>query len=98
MPVAVFTIGTGQVQVAARNKSRTSLTLANASAALTAYFKDGKGVSSTSGIPIPPNGSASLRIPEDDPTLDYWVAYSGAGGDLRVIEGFGRNPVPVRVV
>lgn len=98
MPVEAYTIGTGQVQVAARNKSRTSLTLANASAALTAFFKDGKGASATSGIPIPPNGTATLRIPEDDPTLDYWVAYSGAGGDLRVLEGFGRNPIPVRMV
>lgn len=91
MPIQSFTLGTGETRVAARNKDRTSLTLANADAAQTVFFRDGAGVSSENGIPIPPNGTAVIKIPEDDPTTDWFAAASAANVSLRVMEQVGKR-------
>lgn len=91
MPLQAFNVGTAEVRIAARNKNRTSLVIANASAVNTVFFKDGAGVGITTGIPIPPNGTASIKIPEDDPTTDWYAIASAANTSVRVIEQEGKR-------
>lgn len=85
-------------QVAAVNVNRTSLSVASLDAATGFSIKDGgSGVSLLNGIPVPPNGIITYRIPEDDPTSSFF-AISSATINIVVQEQTGRKPIRVRVV
>ena len=79
-------VGTTQVQLVKQESTRTSLVVYNNSAN-NLYI--GMRLQNTEGFLIPPGGSASFKIPEDDPTQDLWAIASGAGSDIRIYEGFG---------
>lgn len=99
MPTYSVIVGATEVKIVSANKVRTSLVIANGSAANTLFIKDGgSGVSVLNGLPVPPNGQASYRIPEDDPTSSFFAIASGAGTRVIIQEQLGRQPLPVRVV
>ena len=81
------TVGITQVQLVKVEPTRTSLVIKNNSANII-YI--GARLQNTTGFPIAAGGSASFKIPEDDPTSDLWAIASGAGSDVRIYEGFGK--------
>ena len=81
-----YPVNTVQSRIASRVENRTSLVVLNNSAA-TIYI-GAKGQDAL-GFPIPAGGSASFKIPEDDPTEELW-AISTIASDVRVYEGYGK--------
>ena len=90
MSVIPHTVGTTETKIASIQRSRTSLVVMNTHGANTLYCKFSKGVSATNGIPVYSTGNISLKIPEDDPTLELWAIASGANTTIVVYEGYGR--------
>ena len=89
MSVVPFSTGLTEIKIAERSKHRTSLVVMNLDAVAIVYVRFRKGVVATNGIPIGPNGSMSLAIPEDDPTMDVWAIADTATTPVIVYEGFG---------
>ena len=81
-------IGTNQSRIVAKQPDRTSLVIFNNSAAATIYI--GSKGQDLNGFPIKAGGSASFKIPEDDPSQEVWAISDGAGTDVRIYEGYGK--------
>lgn len=82
------TVGTTQSKIAGVQEDRTALVILNNSGAATIYLgAKGQG---TNGFPISAGGSASFKVPEDDPTSEVWCISSGAATDVRIYEGYGQ--------
>jgi hypothetical protein len=89
---------TAERKIVQVNEARTSLIILNPSAANTLYVRDSAGVSTENAIRIPPGGSVTYRIPEDNPTTPFWAIATGATIVAIVQEQMGIQPLPVRVV
>lgn len=99
MPTYSILVGVTEVKIVSANHARTSLIIANGDAANTLFIKDGgSGVSTLNGLPVPPNGQVSYRIPEDDPKSSFFAIASGAATRVIVQEQLGTQPLPVKVV
>lgn len=90
MSVVPWSTGLTEIKIAERSEFRTSLVIYNLDALAIVYVRFKKGVVIANGFPILPNGSMSLKIPEDDPTLDVWAIADTATTPIVVYEGFGR--------
>ena len=89
---------TAERKIVQVNKLRTSLVIMNISAANALFVRDSSGVTPENAIRIPPLGSVSYRIPEDDPTTAFWALATGATTIAVVQEQLGQQALPVRVV
>lgn len=89
---------TAERKIVQANRDRTSLLIMNISSANTLHVRDSSGVSLENAIRIPPGGSVTYRIPEDDPTTPFWAIAIGATTIAIVQEQMGQKPIPVRVV
>jgi len=90
MTTTPVTVPTTEVKAAfGYSEQRRSLAFFNTHATATIYIKDGKGVSTTNGIPVYPKQSLSLNYIEDGETVkaDWW-AIATASATLIVFEGF----------
>lgn len=73
--------GTGAASIVGANANRVSVTIHNAGT-VTVYLGKDNTVSTSNGLPLPPNATLS-----DEVTTDAWWAIVAAGtGDLRIIE------------
>lgn len=90
MVVHAYEVGiTSEMNIAGRNKDRTSLVITNAHTTAILFVRDAKGVATTNGMPIYPRGSANLSVLlGDDPTLDWWAISDTADTIVRVYEGY----------
>ncbi|GAI01976.1 unnamed protein product [marine sediment metagenome] len=86
-----YTVGTTEVKIASVQSARTSLVIVNAHVTATIYFRFSKGVSIGNGLPIFNEGSASMNVPEDDPTQEVWAISDTPGTPIVVYEGYGRE-------
>jgi len=79
-------------QVFGYSEDRSSWTIFNANGASPVYWNYTRPGSVTDGFRIPANTSLTLKIPEDDPRQELWVAGLsawGAANPLYVYEGYG---------
>jgi len=88
MSVTPHTIGTTEDKIASTQRTRTSLVIMNLHASNILYIKFSKGVSIGNGIPVYAGGNVSLKIPEDNPTLETWAVSDLAGTNIVVYEGY----------
>jgi len=82
-------VGTTEEKIVEVQRNRTSLVF-QSNTTNTIYLKEGKGASTTNGLVLRPYAVISLKIPEDDPSNEWWAIASGASSDLRIYEGYGR--------
>ncbi len=90
MTTTPHTVPTTEVKVASGILlNRKSLSFFNTHNTAICYIKDGKGVSTTNGIPVYPKGNVSLNFIEDgDTVFEAWWAIGTASLTLVVFEGF----------
>lgn len=89
--ITPYSVGTTELLIAKAQPDRTSVVIHNNHATAVIYFRGSKGVATTNGMPIAAGGSASLKIPEDDPTAEVWAISDTLATDVRVYEGYGRG-------
>ena len=89
--ITPYSVGTTELKIASIQKTRTSVVIHNNHATAIIYIRASKGVAAVNGMPIAAGGSASLKIPEDDPTEEVWCISNTATTDVRVYEGYGRG-------
>lgn len=84
------TIGTTSTIVANISPKRTSLSIFNTHATAIVYIKEGRGASSTNGIPIYPKGNVSITELEDSLQVkeQYSAISDTASTVIVVFEGF----------
>jgi len=72
-------------------KDRTSWTVYNASGSVSLFWSNTRftGGIVRSAFKVPANTAFTLKIPEDDPTKELWLASSGGAIDVYIYEGFG---------
>ncbi|GAJ07998.1 unnamed protein product [marine sediment metagenome] len=90
MSVVPFSIGLTELKIAERSEFRTSLVIQNNDAVAIVYVRFRKGVTAGNGLRLAPGASMSLRVPEDDPTMDTWSISDTATTPVIVYEGFGK--------
>ena len=83
----VYSVGVIESKIAAIVAARTSIVVLNNSANIVYIGAKGQGIY---GFPIAATGSASFKIPEDDPSEELWAIAPGGASDVRVYEGFGK--------
>jgi len=88
MSVIPLTVTTTEQKIASIQRNRTSLVIMNLHAANILYIRFSKGVSIGNGIPVYPGGNVSLKVPEDNPTLECWGVASAAATNIVIYEGF----------
>lgn len=91
MTVIAGEVGLTEKRVLGFSEGRTSLVVYNNHATATLYWSDVKGVSVDNGFPILAGGSISLKIPEDDPTLEAWLISDTASTNYRIYAGYGKK-------
>lgn len=87
--ITPYSVGTTEVRIATKQADRTSIVIKNNHATATIYWRNSKGVVQDNGFPIAAGGANSLKIPEDDPTDEFWCISDTLATDVRVYEGFG---------
>lgn len=90
MPSRYFTVGTTQADLAAVARTRRSLTIFNTHATATLYVKEGSEVSSTNGIPIPPQGHLGITFEGDGEYVweRFVIISNTASTGVVVVEGY----------
>ena len=89
---------TAERKIVQANRDRTSLLIMNISSANTLHVRESSGISTENAIRVPPGGSVTYRIPEDNPTTAFWALAVGGTTIAIVQEQMGQHALPVRVV
>lgn len=92
MPSRGDSVGTTLEELVMANPKRVSLTIFNTHASNTLYFKEGREVSATNGIPVYSGGNVGITLRDDGEYVKerFVIIADGASTTYVVVEGLIR--------